>query len=175
VNDHINIYPGTSTSLLNGGAKYADIAGIETFEMLNPTSNRVERRMNNDYTSGRQQFQGEVLVSSPTDNECIMQIFGGTQSGATTQMVRAYADGNGTIRKVPGNAVIATHVWGTWVRINVIHDTVANTVETYANGKLMATGSGDAPGPWYHKYGDYGTVTTQTAKVEWRNVHHYKK
>jgi hypothetical protein len=142
--------------------------------MLNPSSNRVERRMPN-YTSGSWQFAGEVQVYPPTDNECIMQVFGGTQTGATTQMIRAYAVGNGTIRKVPGDVVIASSVWGTWVTINVIHDTAANKVETYLNGMLMATGSGDAPGPWYHKYGDYGTVTTGTTKVQWRNVAHYKK
>jgi hypothetical protein len=104
-----------------------------------------------------------------------MQIFGGTQTGATTQMIRAYAAGGGTLRKNPGEVFLASGVYGTWVKVNVIHDTVANTVQTYINGKLMATGSGDAPGPWYHKYGDYGTVTTGTAKVEWRNVVHYKK
>jgi hypothetical protein len=143
--------------------------------MLNTTSNRVERRMQNDYTTGRQQFAGEVQVFPPTDNECIMQIFGGTQTGATTQMIRAHAADNGSIRKNPGEVLIATNVWGKWVRINVIHDTFANTVQTYVNGTLMSTGSGDAPGPWYHKYGDYGTVTTGTAKIEWRNVMHYKK
>jgi hypothetical protein len=143
--------------------------------MLNTTSNRVERRMQNDYTTGRQQFAGEVQLFPPTDNECIMQIFGGTQTGATTQMIRAHAADNGSIRKNPGEVLIATNVWGKWVRINVIHDTFANTVQTYVNGTLMATGSGDAPGPWYHKYGDYGTVTTGTAKIEWRNVMHYKK
>jgi len=142
--------------------------------MLNTTSNRVERRMQNDYTSGRWQFEGEVRVSPPTDDESIMQVWGGTQAGATTQMIRAYATGNGTIRKVPGSVVLATNVYGTWVKINVIHDTVANTVKSYVNGMLMATGSGDAPGPWYHKYGDYGTVKTGTAKVEWRNVRHFK-
>jgi MYXO-CTERM domain-containing protein len=174
VHDVIQVYPPDSTDLTNEGAHYTNKDGIETFEMLNTTSNRVERRMQNNYTSGRWQFEGEVRVSPPTDNESIMQIFGGTQSGATTQMIRAYAEGNGTIKKVGGGVVMATNVYGTWVRINVIHDVAANQVRSYANGKLMATGSGDAPGPWYHKYGDYGSVKTGTAKVEWRNVRHFK-
>jgi MYXO-CTERM domain-containing protein len=174
VHDVIKIYPPDSTDLTNEGAHYTNKDGIETFEMLNTTSNRVERRMQNNYTSGRWQFEGEVRVSPPTDNESIMQVWGGTQAGATTQMIRAYAEGNGTIKKVGGGVVMATNVYGTWVRINVIHDVAANQVRSYANGKLMATGSGDAPGPWYHKYGDYGSVKTGTAKVEWRNVRHFK-
>jgi hypothetical protein len=167
------MYSGGSTNLLNNGAKYTDATGIETFQMLNTTSNRVERRMWNDYTTGRWQFVGEVQPFSPSDNECVMQIFGGTQTGATTQMIRAYAANNGSLRI--GSDVIATNVWGKWTRINVIHDTFANTVQTYVDGVLKHTKSGDAPGPWYHKYGDYGTVTTGTAKVEWRSVAHYKK
>jgi MYXO-CTERM domain-containing protein len=174
VHDVIQVYPPDSTNLTNEGAHYTNMNGIETFEMLNTTSNRVERRMENNYTAGRWQFEGEVRVSPPTDNESIMQVWGGTQSGATTQMIRAYAEGNGTIKKVGGSVVMATNVYGRWVRINVIHDVAANQVRSYAEGKLMATGPGDAPGPWYHKYGDYGTVTTGTAKVEWRNVRHFK-
>src|SRR3954454_1690145 len=174
VHDVIQIYPPDSTNLVNEGASYSNQDGIEIFQMLNTTSNRVERRLKNEYTSGRWQFEGEVRVSPPTDNESIMQIFGGTQTGATTQMIRAYADGTGTIRKVPGSVMIAANVWATWVKINVIHDVAADTVKTYANGKLMATGAGHAPGPWYHKYGCYGTVKTGTAKVECRNVKHFK-
>ena len=33
--------------------------------------------MQNTYLTGRHQFEGEVRVSPPTDDESIMQVFGG--------------------------------------------------------------------------------------------------
>ena len=169
----IESYPGDSTNLSNEGASYTNLDGVETFTLNNPISNRAERRMRNDYTSGRRQFEGEVRVFPPTNDESITQVFGGT-SGATTQMLRAYDVDNGTIRKVPGSVVLASNIYGTWVRINVVHDVGANNVKTYVNGKLMATGDGEAPASWYHKYGCYGTLRTPSAKVEWRNVKHFR-
>ena len=169
----IESYPGDSTNLSNEGASYTNVDGVETFTLNNPISNRAERRMRNDYTSGRRQFEGEVRVFPPTNDESITQVFGGT-SGATTQMLRAYNVDNGTIRKVPGSVVLASNIYGTWVRINVVHDVGANNVKTYVNGKLMATGDGEAPASWYHKYGCYGTLRTPSAKVEWRNVKHFR-
>jgi hypothetical protein len=106
-----------------------------------------------------------------------MQIFGGN-SGATTQMIRAYNVGGGTLRKVPGSVVLAENIHGTWIKVNVIHDVGANYVRTYINGKLISTGDGEAMNAgndgWYHKYGCYGTLRTGMAKVEWRNVKHFR-
>ena len=117
----IESYPGTCTNLRNEGASFTDMGGIETFALHDPISNRSERRMQNTYLTGRRQFEGEVRVSPPTDDESIMQVFGGN-SGATTQMIRAYNDGGGTLRKVPGSVLLAENVHGTWVKVNVIHD-----------------------------------------------------
>jgi MYXO-CTERM domain-containing protein len=169
----IETSPGSTTSVSNAGASYTNEGGIETFTLTNPISNRAERRMQNDYTSGRRQFEGEVRVSPPTNDESVTQVFGGT-SGATTQMIRAYDVDNGTLRKVPGSVVLASGIYGTWVKINVVHDVGANNVKTYVNGKLLATGDGEAPASWYTKYGCYGSLRTPSAKVEWRNVKHFR-
>jgi len=173
----IESYPGTSTNLKNEGASFTNEGGIETFIMFNPISNRSERRMQNTYLTGKRQFEGEVRVSPPTDDESIMQVFGGN-SGATTQMIRAYNTGGGTLRKVPGSVLLAENVHGTWIKVNVIHDVGANFVKTYINGKLISTGDGEATNAgndgWYHKYGSYGTLRTPMAKVEWRNVKHFR-
>jgi MYXO-CTERM domain-containing protein len=173
----IESYPGTSTDLRNEGASFSDMGGIETFALHDPISNRSERRMQNTYQNGKHQFEGEVRVSPPTDDESIMQVFGGN-SGATTQMIRAYNTGGGTLRKVPGSVVLAENVHGTWVKVNVIHDVGGNFVRTYINGKLLTTGDGEATNAgndgWYHKYGCYGTLRTGSAKVEWRNVKHFR-
>jgi hypothetical protein len=171
--DGIETSPGSTTSRRNEGASYDKSGGVETFTLFDPVSNRSERRMRNEYTAGRWQFEGEVRVSPPTNDESIMQIFGG-RTPATTQMIRAYNTGGGTIRKIPGSVTLATGVHGRWVRINVIHDVAANVVRTYVDGTLKATGDGEAPSRWYHKYGCYGTLKTGSAKVEWRNVRHFR-
>jgi MYXO-CTERM domain-containing protein len=175
--DGIETYPGSSTSLMNEGASFTNQDGIETFALHDPISNRAERRVQNTYLSGRRQFEGEVRVSPPTNDESVMQIFGGN-SGATTQMIRAYDVAGGTLRKVPGSVVLAEHIHGVWIKVNVIHDIAANTVRTYIDGRLVAMGDGEAVNAgtdgWYHKYGCYGTLRTGSAKVEWRNVKHFR-
>jgi hypothetical protein len=174
----IESHPGTSTNLMNEGASYTNQGGIETFSLHNPISNRCERRMQNTYTSGRHQFEGEVRVSPPTNDESVMQLFGGN-SGATTQMIRAYNVNGGTLRKVPGSVLLAENIHGQWIKVNMIHDVAGDFVRTYINGRQMATGSGEAAGAgndgWYHKYGCYGTLRTGSAKVEWRNVKHFRE
>jgi hypothetical protein len=74
--------------------------------------------------------------------------------------------------------VLARNIHGVWIKVNVIHDIGANVVQTYINGRLLATGDGEAVNAgtdgWYHKYGCYGTLRTGSAKVEWRNVKHFR-
>jgi hypothetical protein len=162
---------------MNAGASFSRVDGIETFALRDPISNRCERRLLNTYQTGKRQFEGEVRVSPPTNDESVMQIFGGN-SGATTQMIRAYDVAGGTLRKVPGSVVLAEGIHGKWLKVNVIHDIPANKVFTYIDGKLVATGDGEVVGAgndgWYHKYGCYGSLRTPSAKVEWRNVKHFK-
>jgi hypothetical protein len=173
----IEVSPGDSTMVMNAGATFTNQGGIETFYLHDPISNRAERRIQNTYLTGRRQFEGEVRVSPPTNDESVMQIFGGN-SGATTQMIRAYDVAGGTLRKVPGSVVLAENIHGVWIKVNVIHDVAANYVKTYINGKLISTGDGEAMNAgndgWYHKYGCYGSLRTGTAKVEWRNVKHFR-
>jgi hypothetical protein len=173
----IESYPGNSTSLRNEGASFTNEGGIETFALHDPISNRSERRIQNTYLTGKRQFEGEVRVSPPTNDESVQQVFGGN-SGATTQMIRAYDEGGGSLKKVPGSVLLIDKIHGVWVKVNVIHDLPANQVRTYINGKLITTGDGEAVNAgtdgWYHKYGCYGTLKTGSAKVEWRNVKHFR-
>jgi hypothetical protein len=168
-----DILPGTVTSASNAGATFTNENGIETFTLFNPASNRCERRMRNDYSSGRRQFEGEVRVSPPTNDESIQQVWGGASANATTQMIRAFSENNGTLKRYT-STVLATNIYNAWVRINVIHDVEANTVRTYINGVFKTVADGQAPSSWYHKYGCYGSLRTPSAKVEWRNVKHFR-
>lgn len=164
---------GTTTSASADGVSYGRSGGVETFRLLSKSSNRVEIRVHNDYKTGLRQFEGDLKVASPTEDESCMQIFGNdTGSGATTLMIRAYAANGGTLRgagKVP-----ATGVFGKWVHINVVHDATANKLQIYVGGALVASSSA-VTGTHYFKYGVYGTLQATNAQTQWQNVKFFQK
>lgn len=145
----------------------------ETFRLLDNRSNRSEIRLENNYTSGQRQFQGYVRVSSPTNDEAIMQVFG-AEGGATAAMVRAFSSSGGSLRIYSGTT-IATGVYGVWRRLNVIHDANANTIKVYVDGSLKWSGADRGDATHYFKYGAYGTLRTSSAKVEWRDTKFFRK
>src|SRR5208282_608453 len=152
---------------------YTNSGGIETFNLWNPDSNRIEIRVENDFTYGNQQFEGDVMLLPPTENECAMQIFGSDAPGtdATLFMLRGYTNNNGTLEHY-GDTVLATNINNTWVHVNVI-DVPGQYVQTYINGILAGQwtrGSNAAADTHYFKYGCYGTLTTSSAGVQWKNV-----
>lgn len=168
----LKTYP-YSSSVTTPAGTYRNSNGIETFHILNSDCNRVERRMENNYTSGQRQFQGEVRVSSPTDGQSVMQVFGGS-SAATALQIRAHNTSGGQLRRYDSE-LIATSVFGNWVRLNVIHDANGNKVSVYANGSHKGTFADRGNATHYHKYGVYGTLRSSSAKSEYRNVRHYRK
>ncbi len=154
------------------GAYYDRSDGVETFRLLNKSSNRVEVRVHNDYKTGLRQFEGDLKVAGPTEDESCMQIFGNDGDGATTLMIRAYAANGGTLRGA--GKVLATGVFGKWVHLNVIHDATKNTLQIYLGGKLVAGGNGPT-GTHYFKYGVYGTLQATNAQTQWQNVKFFQK
>jgi hypothetical protein len=165
-------YPRSVTHATGPGGSYDRSGGVETFRLFNNGTNRVEVRVQDNYTSGQRQFEGELRVSAPTNNESAMQIFGNDGSGATTLMVRSYSRNGGTLRG--GGKDLATNIYGKWVRVNVIHDATANKYSIYINGALKASANGPN-GTHYFKYGVYGTLRTASAQHQWRDVHFYQK
>jgi len=160
-------FPSKTIQQVNGSdvAHYSNINGVETFEII-PGSNRSEARVHNDYTSGMQQFEGEVRVSAPTDSQSIHQKF-------PNVLIRAWNANGGEIRMQSGTVMISG-CYGTWVRLNSIHDVSAGWVYVYINGTLKG-GRDDGTGTsHYHKYGVYGTLHTSSAKSEWRNVKFFR-
>ena len=154
--------------------RYDSATGIETFRLLDTRSNRSEIRLENDYYSGRQQFEGSVRVSSPTNDEAVHQVFGrdtASDGSAPAMMVRAYSASGGTLTREGGGKTLITGIYGVWVRVNTVHDVSANKIDTYINGSLKDAGFyGGGTVKHYHKYGCYGSLTTSSAKVEWRGV-----
>jgi hypothetical protein len=152
---------------------YNSTAGTETFRIVNNQSNRSEIRLLNDYSTGSRQFEGYVKFSSPLNDESLFQIFGST-SGATQLMIRGFSENNGSIKL--GSTVLASNIYGQEVRVNVIHlqENVGNKFLVYINGVKKAELADNEAVTNYMKYGNYGTLTTGTATVQWRDVKIYQ-
>jgi hypothetical protein len=159
-------------------ATYTNSGGIETF-IITPGANRCEARVNNNYTSGQRQFQGEVRVSSPTNDQAVHQVFGNDQASdgsGPALMVRAFASDKSL--RVGSSKVIATNIYGVWTRVNTVHvvSSSGGTIDTFVNGSRKDAGRrGGGTANHYFKYGVYGTLNTPSAKSEWRNVKFYRK
>lgn len=170
-------YPGTSTSITDGGGRYTYANGIRKFELLDTSRNRVEYVYDDIYTTKRQ-FQGDVRVSSPATNETFFQIFTDDPHGPYVLLVEDNASG-GTMRVGGSGATykptLATGIYGLWVRLNTIHDEPADLTQVYINGtKKFEQGWG--PGnSYYDKFGCYGSLTTSSAKIEVRNDKYFKE
>ena len=132
----------------------------------------MEVRIQDNYKTGLRQFEGELKVTSPTNDESAMQIFGNNGDGATTLMIRSFSRNGGTLRG--GGKDLVSNIYGKWVRVNVTHDATANKYSVYINGDLKVTANGPK-GTHYFKYGVYGTLGTASAQHQWRNVHFYRK
>src|SRR5215211_3234689 len=65
---------------------YDSATDTETFQIFDGRSNRSEIRLQNEYMTGRRQFEGYVTFFAPLEDESLMQIFGST-SGATLTMM----------------------------------------------------------------------------------------
>lgn len=165
-------YPRSVTHATGPGGSYDRAGGVETFRLVNNGTNRVEVRVQDNYTSGQRQFEGELKVGTPTNDESAMQIFGNDGAGATTLMIRSFSRNGGTLRG--GGKDLISNIYGKWVRINVTHDATANRYSIYIDGALKVTANGPN-GTHYFKYGVYGTLGTPSAQHQWRNVHFYRK
>lgn len=158
------------SSFDNGLCEYDNTAGEETFQLLDPKSNRAEIRANDDYSSGSRQFQADVLISTPSTDESIHQIFNGTT--APYLLLREETNNNGSLKVAlhsgGGASNLATNLYGTWFRLNSINDMNNGNTYLYVNGVLVWSGANPG-GTFYTKYGCYGTHTV-LGKIQFKNV-----
>lgn len=155
------------------GCSYSRADGIETFELFNKNSNRIEIRVYNDYKQGQQQFEGDVKIFAPLNDESLMQIFGNT-THATLFMLRGWSDNGGSLKRY-GDATLATNVFNNWVHVNVINDRDNHITQVYINGMLKGEWKDTDSARNYFKYGCYGTMRTGRAAVQWKNVRFFVK
>src|SRR5438132_689364 len=150
-----SITPAPS-SFNNGFCSYVKSGSSETFQLLNHSSNRIEIRPNDDYSTGTRQFQADILINTPTTGECLHQIFNG--SAGPWFIARQYSNYNGSIKIYSGSVsgYVATNLYGHTFRLNTINDMNNNQCYVYINGELVwqVTNPG---GTFYTKYGTYGT------------------
>jgi hypothetical protein len=167
-----HIHKPVATITVNGAGSYAISGGVETFKLLNNGCNRVERRHDEHYTSGKRQMQGDLKLSN-LSAQSVHQVFHG--SSGPYIMVRGYTSNGGELRKLSGSVVLARGISGVWMRYNFLHR-VGSSTEIYINGARKYQGGGaaqDGSGN-NNKYGLYGTKTTSSPVVQWRNVTHYR-
>jgi hypothetical protein len=153
---------------------YDSATDTETFRLLDGRTNRSEIRLVNEYSDGIRQFEGYVTFYAPLNDESLFQIFGSTD-GATLCMMRGYSSNGGKIRVVGGIGDIQYNTYGVEHRINVIHNQ-NKYVQFYVDGVLKGEFNENEQVDNYWKYGDYGTVATDTvpAVVKWRAVRTFR-
>jgi len=167
-------YPSKTIQKVGAGAYYSNSSGVETFKTRSGDE-RCEARVNDDYYSGRRQFQGEIKYLGG-DNVAVSQIFGGA-TGNHAWQTRAFLSSGGELRGYTSRYLVSG-VYNVWVRVNTHHDYPNNKVLVYINGSHKGTWSGDDPdgtgAKHYHKYGVYMNSQTNPY-VQWRNVKFFKK
>jgi MYXO-CTERM domain-containing protein len=160
-----------------GCATYGAEGGVERFGLTCDAAsgdNRAEQRIENDYSSGTNQFDGEVrVVSIGGMNVSIKQTFM-PNNGAFLMIA---VGGDGRLYSVGDGAggELATGVIGRWVRISTVHDVGAGTHEIYVDGALKFTKRGGRQVSWHDKYGTYRLGSGRGPIVaEWRNVKYWR-
>lgn len=148
--------------------QYSNIAGVETFQLQNSHTNRLEVNVHNTYISGTHVFQGQLRITPPLDDECLFQIFGGREK-ATQFMLRGSSGNGGKLTRYQHD-VLATGIDNTWVSVKIVHvqdDYVEAFINNRSRGKWPDT---EHHVPNSFKFGIYGSLKTSNARVEWKNV-----
>ena len=159
---------------LRGCSEHSAADGVNQFRLTCASmngDNRAEHRTMNDYSSGTNQFEGEIRVVSIGANIIVKQTFM-PNLGAFLMMAVA-ADGRLYLHG--GGGDVLPNVVGRWVKINTIHDVNAGTHRVYADGVLRTTKTGGPQVAWHDKYGSYRSQSGRgPAVIEWRNIKYFR-
>jgi hypothetical protein len=166
-------YQPTTTLQCEGGdafCHYENSGGIELFKIMkNPGQRqRLEQRVHNDYLTGMNQFEGDVRVTAG-DGTTVHQVF-------KFLMLVAYPQNGGELHQ-HSQTFLASHVFGTWIHVNTIHDVGARQTDIYfdcVKKTSMGQSAPSSPGGWYNKYGVYN-LGGSVAQSEWKNVRYFRK
>src|SRR5688572_17281435 len=135
------------------------------------TGPRSELRMNNNYTSGRHQFEGDVYIVSGSAGSDIMQVFGGS-THATAIMLKIHSASGGTIKRYD-NETLMTSAYNKWIHVNVQHDADNGRIYVYLNSSLKGTYADRGNATHYFKCGVYN-ISGSRSEPRWKNVKYWK-
>lgn len=135
------------------------------------TGPRSELRMNNNYTSGKHQFEGDVYIVSGSAGTDIMQVFGGS-THATAIMLKIHSASGGTIKRYD-NETLMTSAYNKWIHVNVQHDADNGRIYVYLNGTLKGTYADRGNATHYFKCGVYN-ISGSRSETRWKNVKYWK-
>jgi hypothetical protein len=135
------------------------------------TGPRSELRMNNNYTSGKHQFEGDVYIVSGSAGTDIMQVFGGA-TNATAIMLKIHSAGSGTIKRYD-NETLMTSAYNKWIHVNVQHDADNGKIYVYLDRTLKGTYADRGNATHYFKCGVYN-ISGSRSETRWKNVKYWK-
>jgi len=135
------------------------------------TGPRSELRMNNNYTSGRHQFEGDVYIVSGSAGTDIMQVFGGA-TNATAIMLKIHSASGGTIKRYD-NETLMTSAYNKWIHVNVQHDADNGKIYVYLNSVLKGTYADRGNATHYFKCGVYN-ISGSRSESRWKNIKYWK-
>ncbi|WP_081164647.1 polysaccharide lyase family 7 protein [Niastella populi] len=135
------------------------------------TGPRSELRMNNNYTSGRHQFEGDVYIVSGSKGTDIMQVFGGS-THATAIMLKIHSASGGTIKRYD-NETLMTSAYNKWIHVNVQHDADNGRIYVYINNTLKGNYADRGNATHYFKCGVYN-ISGSRSETRWKNVKYWK-
>lgn len=135
------------------------------------TGPRSELRMNNNYTSGRHQFEGDVYIVSGSAGTDIMQVFGGA-TNATAIMLKIHSASGGTIKRYD-NETLMTSAYNKWIHVNVQHDADNGRIYVYLNNVLKGNYADRGNATHYFKCGVYN-ISGSRSETRWKNVKYWK-
>jgi len=161
------------------GGHYSNSGGVETF-WIHTGEQRSEIKMGPSWTSGHWQFQGEVNTKSGsggTGGSSVQQIFGIAGRNSDASQLRVVSNSSGSYKTQTDNnpnIIVATGVYGKWVRVNAYHDANGNRIYYYINGSQKFSGVDGGNATHYFKYGIYLRGETNP-QAQWRSVRMYRK
>jgi hypothetical protein len=165
-------YDGGVTSITFGDVRYTNSGGTESFKVVGTSQKRVERRYNDDYSSGSsRRWLANVLFNSPTSGVTIHQLFNGTTGPHVLVTGQSASSGSVKVYSLTSSSTtIATGVYGVTFKLES-KNWSSGTIEILINGSLKLSGSRRS-GDYYTKYGMYNPNAAQTIKFS--SVHIYQ-
>src|ERR1051325_11344633 len=169
--------PQSSRYSISGNVEHFWVHSTDTDEFPgNDSGPRSEWHVNNSYSTGSEQFQGDLNPESGSTSYTCLQIFGGVNTA--TSIMLQMRSGDGTLRHY-NDTVLATGCWGIYTRVNVVHYPVSGgtgSIEVWINGSKVGTFNDGGYTTHYFKYGVYDIVSSAPNYngAYWRGVSFFK-